>query len=228
MSSDLQVECKNLCLQFEAQKIFSNLSFNLKKSCSLAIIGHNGSGKTTLLRILAGLLKPTSGTVLCCGESIWPRQPYYQYQYKSIYLNYSPTFYLEQSVQANLDFYLQCFGCNVDKKERNEALHVVGLSDHQYELILNLSTGQKRRLTLAILQLLKPDIVFTDEPTNGLDAAGMNVCVEIFEFLKKTEKTSFIIATHDEFLKSWCSQTISMDDINLKKNHDKQVVNALL
>lgn len=229
MVSDTHIVCQNLSLQFAYQKIFTNLSFELKKSHSLAIVGHNGSGKTTLLHVTAGLLKPTSGHVICCGETIWPKpQSAYQYRHKSLYLGYSPAFYMDQSVQTNLDFYLKCFGCQVDTKDKIETLHTVDLSQKQNTIISNLSTGQKRRLTLAILKLLKPDIVFLDEPTNGLDENGIKLCISTFEFLQKTVHTSFMIATHDDFLKSWCTKSLSLNDLNPQKNQRKQKIHALL
>lgn len=226
MATDSHVFCKNLSLSFNYQKIFSDISFELKQSSALAVTGKNGSGKTTLLKTLSGLLKPTSGTVSCCGETIWPRLN--NYTHKSIYFGYTPAFYMDQSVQANFDFYLKCFGNTIKPDETTNTLKKVDLYHKRNESVSNLSTGQKRRLTCAILLNLAPNIIFIDEPTNGLDSSGIHVCLETFDYLKSVHKTTLIISTHDKTLQSWCTQTLHLKNKIETHNCHKQNITTLL
>ena len=100
LSASDSIKCQNLSFRYANQNIFTNLSFNLNAQSSLSVTGTNGSGKTTLLKILAGILKPTTGHVFCFNEEIWPKKKI-TFEHKSIYLAYKPAFYVDQSVRSN-------------------------------------------------------------------------------------------------------------------------------
>lgn len=216
MKTDSIITAKNLSFRFSTQTLFSNFCFDLKSNESVSILGANGAGKTTLLRILAGLLKPTTGTLSCCGETIWPRRSI-RHEHKSMYLAYTPSFYLQQSVGDNFDFYLKCYGSNIDPFTKRHVFEFLNLDKLYNETVCNLSTGQKRRLTLAAMLALKPHVVFADEPTNGLDAEGIRLCLQIFDQLMQQENTSFVVATHDDVLKQWCQKSISLHDFKCEQ-----------
>lgn len=210
-TSNVILECQNLSYKFERNLVFENLNLDVFASESLSVTGINGSGKTTLLKILAGILKPTSGDMRCFNESIWPSKKTSS-EHKSIYLSYEPAFYFDLSVIQNVKFFLKLYNENIALEEIQSTLKNVGLSHKTQIIVRELSSGQKRRLTLGILSLLKPRIVFADEPTNGLDAEGIKLCVRIFEDLMKNQKTSFVIATHDPDIINWSQKTLNLDN----------------
>ncbi len=208
------LNCQKISFQFSRQPLFQNLTFNLKASESLCVIGENGSGKTTLLKVLAGLLKPTNGTVHCLNELLWP-QNQSSFEHKSIYLAYKPAFYENLSVTQNLIFSLDCYNQTYSFHDLESALQRVSLFSLRKNLVESLSSGQKRRLTLAVLLLLKPNLVLIDEPTNGLDEIGTKLCFEIFNELMQISNTSFVIASHDKNAILWCQKSLNLQEFKI-------------
>ena len=91
----------------------------------------------------------------------------------------------------------------------------MGLENRENQIARTLSTGQKRRLSLAGLILIKPNIILADEPTNGLDELGSNLCISIFEDLKQNNSSSIIVATHDKNIIDWCQEKISLENLRI-------------
>ena len=173
----------------------------------IALIGHTGSGKTTFLQLLAGLIKPKSGTVYIDGEDIFAKG----FDMHSIRSKIGLVFqYPEQQLFEETVFKDVCFGpknLGLDQKETElrayEALKSVGLADEDfYRSPFELSGGQKRRAAIAGVLAMKPHTMILDEPTAGLDPAGRNEMLGLIHKLCKENKMTIILVSH------------SMDDVS--------------
>ena len=201
------LSCENIELKVGYHTLISQFSLNIKSSSTLAITGSNGTGKTTLLRVLAGISKPHSGKVTIMEEQISPINNS-KHEHLSVYLSNIPSLLLDHCVLWNLEFFSNSFGLKFSFEEYKNALKKVGLENRENQIARTLSTGQKRRLSLAGLFLMKPNIILADEPTNGLDDTGSSLCINIFEDLKNNFNTSIIVATHDKNIINWCQKEL--------------------
>ena len=221
------LSCKNIEIKFGYETIVSSVNLSLNSSEKWALVGVNGCGKTSLLRILAGLAKPADGEVYCMQDQIWPHRESTKEHY-SLFLSCQPSLLLDHSVLWNLEYYCRCFGIQKSKEDTIEALKNVGLLEKINLASQLLSTGQKRRLTLAALELIRPKIILADEPTNGLDEAGSQLCLDIFDKLCVENKTSILVATHDKNLIQWCHHHLNLEQFAHKNCGKKLQVKDLL
>lgn len=156
----------------------------------VGIIGHTGSGKSTLIQMFNGLLKPTQGEVMVNGQNIHDDKVNRKEVRQKVGLVFQyPEYQLfEMTIKADVAFGPKNLG--LSEEEVNErvkyALEAVGLDESYYEKSpFELSGGQKRRVAIAGVLAMKPDILILDEPTAGLDPKGRN---ELFEQLQKMHK----------------------------------------
>ena len=205
------LSCENIELKVGYHTLVSRFSLSVKSAQSVAITGSNGSGKTTLLRVLAGLSKPHSGKVTVMSEQISPNNET-QHEHYCIFLSNIPSLLLDHCVLWNLEFFTNSYGLKFTIFEYQSALKKVGLENREYQVARTLSTGQKRRLSLASLILIKPNIILADEPTNGLDEIGTQLCLNNFEDLRIHNHSSIIVATHDKNVIDWCQEKISLEN----------------
>lgn len=204
------LECRNIELRAGHLTLLSGVSLAIEPSQTLAITGPNGCGKTSLLRVLAGISRPHFGDVFCMKEQLWPARKV-QHEHLCFFLAHTPTLLMDHSVLDNLRFFTRSFGiCQKKNSDYDQALKRVLLSGRQKQIVRTLSSGQKRRLTLAALLLIKPHIILADEPTNGLDLSGRNLCLEIFDQLRLENNTAVVVATHDDLLTNWCQSRLHL------------------
>ena len=167
----------------------------------LGIIGHTGSGKSTLIQHLNGLLKPTSGQVLFQGTDIWPdpkitRQTRFRvglvFQYPEYQL-------FEETVYKDISFGPQNMGLDqkeVDRRVR-AAAYFVGLRDDQLEKSpFELSGGQKRRVAIAGVIAMEPQVLILDEPTAGLDPEGVESILGNIRDYHRAHNATIILVSH--------------------------------
>lgn len=185
----------------------NDISVKIDDGQFIALIGHTGSGKTTFLQLLAGLIKPKSGTVYIDGEDIFAKG----FDMHSIRSKIGLVFqYPEQQLFEETVFKDVCFGpknLGLDQKETElrayEALKSVGLADEDfYRSPFELSGGQKRRVAIAGVLAMKPKTMILDEPTAGLDPAGRNEMLGLIYKLCKETGMTIILVSH------------SMDDVS--------------
>jgi ABC-type multidrug transport system ATPase subunit len=202
--------CENVELRIDHKPLLSGISLALSPGKSLALVGPNGLGKTTLMRSLAGIARPYAGCVRVHGEEVWPMRNV-TFEHGACYLASAPALLLDHSIAGNLEFFLNAFGHNPTWPELRAALDSVGLAGREAQVSRTLSTGQKRRLTLAGLLVLKPRLVLADEPTNGLDLDGVALCLRVFADLRRDFATAVCVASHDERLISVCDQVVELE-----------------
>jgi ABC-2 type transport system ATP-binding protein len=154
------------------------------------LLGPNGSGKTTLIRLLSGLGKPTSGEARVLGVKV-PSRPVLE---RIGYMTQSDGIYTELSVQENLRFFATLYG-KPDKARLDEVLELVALSERRKAVALELSGGMRRRLSLACALVHKPQLLFLDEPTVGIDPA---LRVEFWNYFRRlaAEGTTILVSSH--------------------------------
>ena len=192
-----------------------DVSFEVREGELLGLIGHTGSGKSTLIQHLNGLLKPTAGHVYLHGKDIWAEPKKIRNVRFQIGLVFQyPEYQLfEETVYQDIAFgpkNMGKTGAELDRAVR-EAARLVGIRDEQLEKSpFELSGGQKRRVALAGVMAMEPEILVLDEPTAGLDPAGReNLMANIRDYQRNKNRT-VILVSH------------SMDEI--ARNADRIVV----
>ena len=177
-----------------------DLSFTVQPGEFLGIIGHTGSGKSTLIQHLNGLLRPTSGQVLLGGEDIWsePRKIREVRFRVGLVFQYPEYQLFEETVYKDISFgpaNQGKTGAELDHAVR-EAARLVGIRDDQLmKSPFELSGGQKRRVALAGVLAMEPEVLVLDEPTAGLDPAGReNLMANIREYHRHKNATILLVS----------------------------------
>lgn len=165
-----------------------NLSLAVRGGTVFGFIGPNGAGKTTTIKILVGLSHPTEGSVLIQGKS--PSD--ISIRSKIGFMPESPTFYQYLTGYEFLDLIASLFKIEHKEKRINEVLHEVDLTHAKDKWIRTYSKGMLQRLGLAQAIINNPEILFLDEPLDGLDPLGRAEVKKIIRKLKATGKTIFI------------------------------------
>ena len=187
-------EIKNISCIRGNKLLFKNLNFKINNKELLVIKGANGSGKTTLLKILSGLLKPISGSIIINKKNInILKDEYFKY---FEYIGHENAIKTALTVRENLNFYLK-IKRNLTTKNFEKAIKIFNLKNLLDIKIENLSAGEKRRVSLSRLILSNSKIWFLDEPTNGLDKINT---VIFFKILKQHLQLNglAIVASHDD------------------------------
>lgn len=184
------VTTQALTRRFASITALDGLTLELPPGGVIGLVGPNGSGKSTLIRILLGLIRPTSGAAAVLGAAITdPRA----YAARVGVLIENPAFIGGLSARANLTSLAQLRG--LEKGRVDAVLRQVGLHGRDSEPVKRFSLGMKQRLGIAAALLSDPELLILDEPTNGLDPAGI---VEIRELLRDLGRSgrTVIVSSH--------------------------------
>lgn len=182
-------------------KALDNISFSVERGEFIGIIGHTGSGKSTLMQQLNGLLKPTSGQVLLDGEDIWSdKKLTRQARFRVGLVFQYPEYQLfEETVYRDIAFGPKNMGLDekeVDRRVR-EAAGFVGLTAEQLEVSpFDLSGGQKRRVAIAGVIAMEPEVLILDEPTAGLDPVGRAEILGNIEAYRRARNATIMMVSH--------------------------------
>ena len=182
-------------------KALDNVSFAVNRGEFIGIIGHTGSGKSTLMQQLNGLLKPTSGSVILDGQDIWSdKKLTRQARFRVGLVFQYPEYQLfEETVYKDIAFGPRNMGLSeaeVDRRVR-EAAGFVGLTDAQLEVSpFDLSGGQKRRVAIAGVIAMEPEVLILDEPTAGLDPVGRAEILGNIESYRKAKNATIMMVSH--------------------------------
>jgi len=189
------IEVKNLHKYFGDLKAVDDVSFEVQQGEIFSLLGPNGAGKTTTLSMLSCLLRPDGGDALILGHSIRKDAM----GVKSV-LGVVPqeiALYEDLSARENLTFWGKMYGLRGTtlKSRVNEVLEVIGLTDRAKEYIKKYSGGMKRRVNIGIALLHKPQVIFMDEPTVGIDPQSRRSILDSVLKLKR-EGTTVLYTTH--------------------------------
>lgn len=178
-----------------------HISFSVEKGEFLGLIGHTGSGKSTLIQHMNGLLKPTEGDILLDGESIWKDKNTTRAARFRVGLVFQyPEYQLfEETVYKDVAFGPKNMGLKEEEIRSRvlRAIGFVGLDESVLEKSpFDLSGGQKRRVAIAGVIAMEPEIVIFDEPTAGLDPAGCASLLENIRAYQKSTQATIIMVSH--------------------------------
>ena len=182
-------------------KALDSVSFAVNRGEFIGIIGHTGSGKSTLMQQLNGLLKPTSGEVLLDGKSIWSdKKLTRQARFRVGLVFQYPEYQLfEETVYKDIAFGPKNMGLSADEIDRRgrEAADFVGLKPEQLEVSpFDLSGGQKRRVAIAGVIAMEPEVLILDEPTAGLDPVGRSEILANIERYRQAKNATIMMVSH--------------------------------
>ena len=185
---------------FEHQAL-KDVSFCVHRGEFIGIIGHTGSGKSTLMQQLNGLLKPTSGSVILDGKDIWSdKKLTRQARFRVGLVFQYPEYQLfEETVYKDIAFGPGNMGLGKEEIDRRvrEAAGFVGLTDEQLlSSPFDLSGGQKRRVAIAGVIAMEPEVLILDEPTAGLDPAGRAEILGNIESYRKAKNATIMMVSH--------------------------------
>lgn len=192
-----------------------DLSFRLGELVGL--IGHTGSGKSTLIQHLNGLLKPSSGKVLFRGEDIWKDKKFTHAVRGKVGLVFQyPEYQLfEETCWKDIAFGPKNQGVSGDELDARvrRAAGFVGIDSELLEKSpFDLSGGQKRRVAIAGVIAMEPDVLILDEPTAGLDAAGRDAILQNIQAYQQAQNACVIMVSHSmEEVASLCSRLVVMN-----------------
>ena len=185
---------------FEHQAL-QDMSFAVNRGEFIGIIGHTGSGKSTLMQQLNGLLKPTSGQVLLDGVDIWSdKKLTRQARFRVGLVFQYPEYQLfEETVYRDIAFGPKNMGLSAEEVDRRvrEAAGFVGLTEEQLQVSpFDLSGGQKRRVAIAGVIAMEPEVLILDEPTAGLDPVGRAEILANIETYRKSKNATIMMVSH--------------------------------
>lgn len=193
MTSDasIAIQLKDISMQFGKKTILQNIHLNILRGEIFGLLGPNGAGKSTLISIIAGILKPTSGSVSIHGLDTFK----YHRDHRIGYIPQEISLFQSLSVQDNLAFWANLYRLSDKKKKIDEVIDFFQLNALSKQPVYTLSSGMKRRLNLGVALLHNPDIMLMDEPTVGIDLSSRTLILNRILALKKLGKT-FLFTTH--------------------------------
>ena len=188
------IQINNLSKSFGFKKVLDSIDLTFDKGDFVTLFGPNGAGKTTLIRILSTIIKGDDGFVSISDFNI-------KKQVRSIrkiigLLSHESFLYENLSVSENLKFFAKLYDIKNSEESIKYKLNRIGVYSKRNELVRNLSSGMKQRVSIVRSLVHDPEIIFLDEPFVGLDIEGSENLLEIFKDFKKENKTA-LVTTHD-------------------------------
>ncbi len=200
------IETKQLCHDYGVGTPFERhalqlVDFYAEQGEFIGLIGHTGSGKSTFIQHLNGLLRPSSGQVLFRGEDIWKDKQFtHQIRFKVGLVFQYPEYQLfEETVFADIAFGPKNMGLDEEEVRRRvlRAAGFVGLEESDLERSpFDLSGGQKRRVAIAGVIAMEPDVLILDEPTAGLDPNAREIVLQNIRDYQRAQNATILMVSH--------------------------------
>lgn len=225
----IHLETKNLSFTYpDGTKALKNVNIQIKKGEKIAIMGPNGAGKSTLFSHFNGLTEPTSGHVEVDGEKIiFERDELLKVRQKVGIVFQDPNDQLfAPTVKEDIAFGPMNLGLDYEevKKRIDESLEMVGMSGFEDKTPHHLSGGQQKRIAIAGIIAMRPDIMILDEPTAGLDPEGVDKVLNILNKLND-EGMSIVISSHDiEMVNQFADKIFVLYDGEIIAEGDKHQI----
>ncbi|EAC2464908.1 TPA_asm: ATP-binding cassette domain-containing protein [Listeria monocytogenes] len=187
------LQVTNLHKKIRKREIIKGISFEVMPGEIFGFLGPNGAGKTTTIRMIVGLIKPTSGTILIGGKDIRKNFTEAMRGLGSIVEN--PEFYTFLTGQENLAYFAR-MDSSIKKERIQEVTELVGLEKRINDRVSTYSLGMRQRLGIAQALLSNPKLLILDEPTNGLDPSGIHEMRDFIRALARNEGISVLVSSH--------------------------------
>lgn len=206
--------------QDRADAALKDISIDISKGSSVAIVGRSGSGKSTLINIMSALIRPTEGEYIFNGQKIcatkvndhhtvWLRR-------QTGYISQSSDLLNNFNVFENINLAAKCRDMVLTEEEIKEWLKKVGLENKAKELPSKLSGGQRQRVNIARALACKPHAVFADEPTGALDVYTAQGIIDLLVELSSGEsQTTLLLVTHSPEAAACCNRQLCLQDGSL-------------
>lgn len=187
------VATDNLSKEYDGVYRVQELDIRIKEGDIYGFLGPNGAGKSTTMKMLLGLVKPTSGTIEIMGK------PFNGKNLRDILASVgslieSPSYYGHLTGRENMEIIRRLL--DLPKKNIEEAVHIVRMENQMEKKVKNYSLGMKQRLGIAMALARFPKLLILDEPTNGLDPAGIEEMRELIKMLPKQYGMTVMISSH--------------------------------
>ena len=183
----------HLAKTIKDRTLVSDVNIHVKKGEIYGFLGPNGAGKTTVMRMLTNLWKPTGGVIELFGETV--KSDSYQMLSRMGTMIEFPAFYEGLSGRKNLRLHCEYMGY-YHHGSIDEALEMLHLTEAAEKLVKNYSLGMKQRLGIARAILCRPELLILDEPTNGLDPAGLKQNRDLFKTLSREYEMTVFLSSH--------------------------------
>ncbi len=190
---EFNVEINHLSKTIGKKKIIKDLSLNIKKGEVFGLLGPNGAGKTTTIRMIVGLIDKTTGSVKICGHDVQTNHKEALENVGAIVEN--PEMYPFLSGLENLKYFSRMHQ-DISPEKINEAIEFVNLKSRINDKVKTYSLGMRQRLGIAQSLLNTPKVLILDEPTNGLDPAGIKELRQYIQKLAHEKGVTVIVSSH--------------------------------
>ena len=195
-ATEMAIVAENLTRDFGNFRAVDHVSFQVAQGEIFGLLGANGAGKTTVIRMLTGILPPTSGEGRVAGANMYNAAQ--TIKERIGYMSQAFSLYQDLTVLENLQLYAQIYG--VARKKRQvriaELLAYAGLEKRTHTLVKSLPMGMRQRLALICALVHRPQVLFLDEPTSGVDPVGRRQFWQMLLHLAKEERVAILVTTH--------------------------------
>lgn len=214
----------------EVVRALDGVDFDIYQGEFCAIVGTSGSGKSTLLNMLAGLEKPTKGTVVIAGQHIEKLGEDNLVSFRRNNVGFIfQSFHLLGTLNAVENVALPLSFRGVPRSERlkkaDRMLELVNLKKHKKHMPNQMSGGQQQRVGVARALVVDPKIIFADEPTGNLDSHTSKEVMELMQRVVKEQNKTLVMVTHDNHLASYADRVFHISDgkiIKIENNREEQ------
>ena len=187
------IETKALCKQYGPHTAVDHVELHVPQGCVYGFIGPNGAGKSTTMKMLLGLIHPTAGRVRLLGQELTEKSRLPLLRQTGSLIE-SPAGYLHLTAQENLEIVADLKG--VPHKDIGRVLDIVHLTQDRNRRVGQYSLGMKQRLGIAMALLGSPKLLILDEPTNGLDPAGIQEMRALIRNMPAATGATVLISSH--------------------------------
>ena len=213
----------------EIVRALDGVNFDICEGEFCAIVGTSGSGKSTLLNMLAGLEKPTKGSVVIAGQHIETlnEDQLVRFRRDNVGIIYQ-SFHLQGTMNAveneALPLSFRGIPRDIRLKKADKMLDLVNLKKHKKHLPNQMSGGQQQRVGVARALVVDPKIIFADEPTGNLDSHTSEEVMELMQKVVREQKKTLVMVTHDEHLANYADRIFHIRDgkiLKIEENREK-------
>jgi len=214
------IECRELSRTYvrgeEQIKPLDEVDLDIDEGRFVALMGPSGSGKTTLLNLLAGIDRPTSGSLVIAGEGIHAMSRSRLAAWRSTHVGYIFQLYnlvpvLTAYENVELPLLLQPISARERHRRVSSALDVVGIADRHAHYPRQLSGGQEQRVAIARAIVTEPTILLADEPTGDLDRESATAVMNLLSTLNKEHGRTIVMVTHDAKTTEWADTVLHLE-----------------